>query len=402
MKKIFFGLPNEYFFLGLLTGIGFLNYSLPVFVLGMFVFAIWKGFPFIQWDLHKVLVFSSILLFYVFYYLFYQIPVTPIEWKFTGIDFYGHSLRFLPALFTFVFLLTLKSRNYREGFLVSVSLGMMVFAVLMTIATVIHFDPPYYGKSFHFYDRTEGNSPGITVLANILPIAFLCFHPEVYLTPLKNIFLSLFALALLFLGLYINYLFSARTFVFLIGINLTLILAFQFFSFYRKGIQINFKIFLVASASALLLILFTLYALKDSFLIHRILNQNFDVKIHHFLDYFANIKNGFFIYPKVDTEKSATYWFHNVFFDAHRTSGPWTALTLYFYFAYTFVLAAYRTFKGDETQQRYLHLYINIFLLFITCIPFESSESQLMVIFIGIGGLIVTTSNSTNKLESGS
>lgn len=402
MKNIFFGLPNEYFFLGLLIGFGFLNYSLPVFILGMFVFAIWRSFSFIRWELHKVLVLTSIFLFYIFYYIFYQIPVTPVEWKFTGIDFYGHSLRFLPALFTFVFLLTLHSRKYRELFLVSVGFGMMLFAVLMTIATVIHFDPPYYGKSFHFYDRTEGNSPGITVLANILPIAFLCFYPKVYLTPLKNVFQSLFALALLFLGLYINYLFSARTFVFLIGINITLILAFQIFSYYRKGKQINLKTILVASVSTILVILFTLFLLKDSFLIHRILNQNFDVKIHHFLDYYANIKNGFFIYPKVDIEKSGTYWFHNVFFDAHRTSGPWTALSLYFYFAYTFVLAAYRTVKGDEIQQRYLHLYINIFLLFVTCIPFESSESQLMVIFIGIGGLIVTTSNSAYKLESGS
>lgn len=145
--------------------------------------------------------------------------------------------------------------------------------------------------------------------------------------------------------------------------SLFLFIVFPLFPYFHKGIPIQLINFLLASLSSSLVILITFYVFKNSFLIDRNLNH---------------------------------------FFDAHRTSGPWTALTLYFYFAYTFFLAAYRTFKGDETQQRYLHLYINIFLLFITCIPFESSESQLMVIFIGIGGLIVTTSNSTNKLESGS
>jgi len=260
----------------------------------------------------------------------------------------------------------------------------------MTITTIRHLDPPYYGKTFHFYDRTIGNSPGTTILASMLPIIYFCLFPEAYLTPLKNKKVTLLFILIFSIGMYINYIFSARTFIYLMVLNIVIIFLLRIFFLYRTGKRINVKKITTFFLVLICITLIGLYLLKDSHWVYRMLSQNFNPKIEHFRDYISTVSKGFFVYPKITIHPEATFWFHNVFFDTHRTSGPYTALVLYAYFLYTFFLTLVRGLKGDLISLRYFHLYVNIFLIFITCIPFESSESQLMVIFFGIGALIVS------------
>ncbi|OCC30885.1 O-antigen polymerase [Leptospira interrogans serovar Canicola] len=52
---------------------------------------------------------------------------------------------------------------------------MFVFAIINSIATLVYLEPPYYGKAYHFFYKMEYNSPGITILASMLPIRSFLF-----------------------------------------------------------------------------------------------------------------------------------------------------------------------------------------------------------------------------------
>ncbi|EMO07722.1 hypothetical protein LEP1GSC137_4232 [Leptospira borgpetersenii str. Noumea 25] len=53
---------------------------------------------------------------------------------------------------------------------------MLLFAIINSAATVVYLESPYYGKAFHFFYKIKYNSPGITILASMLPIVLFCFN----------------------------------------------------------------------------------------------------------------------------------------------------------------------------------------------------------------------------------
>ncbi|EMO30274.1 hypothetical protein LEP1GSC170_6229 [Leptospira interrogans serovar Bataviae str. HAI135] len=75
-----------------------------------------------------------------------------------------------PALFSFFIIFALPSLEQKKLFFIGIALGMFVFAIINSIATLIYLEPPYYGNAYHFFYKMEYNSPGITILASMLPI----------------------------------------------------------------------------------------------------------------------------------------------------------------------------------------------------------------------------------------
>jgi hypothetical protein len=323
------------------------------------------------------------------YYFFYIPPLPPVEWQPNSMDLnnYIYCVKSLQVLLVYLVIATQRSSFVKFQMLSSVSLGMMFYASLNAIFTILYLDPPYYGKAYHSIYRVVMNSPGTTILGGIASICLLSF----YSSKLKKNRIYKFMLVLaIFAGISISLLYSARTLFFIFVIYLII---FSFLNFKTNSYIFYSRKFVIF---ILLLLLLTLTFGNFLYFEHlavikkRIFEGEYRVKFQHTIDYFLQVKENFFSYPIRQFTYRYNDWFHNFFFDTHRTSGPITAIILYFLLGYTFFFSfrnmIARTFFGKEL----LILYICFFPYLYTTIPWESGENQMITFYAGFVAMILS------------
>ncbi|TGL98124.1 DUF1229 domain-containing protein [Leptospira barantonii] len=387
-----FSLPLVCWVSSILFGFGIVNGRVTLlaitFAIVVCVFLVKRA----EWTVFAVVGLILISLFLYLYYLFYKIPVMPAHID-GSIQKIGYLLKALPVLLSYLIVFALPDRKQKERFFTGIAFGMLLFAVVNSVATLIYLDPPYYGRAFHYFHKTEYNSPGITILASMLPLVLFCFGGYLFEITKTWEREKIFFLVVLLINISISYLFSARTFFFIIAGNvfvLILIRLWNFFSISSKSIYYKVGIGFLA----LFLFVLSVYCfLKFTYIGQRVMTGVYSEKINHHIDYWQTIQNGFFVYPKITIGASFTFWYHNVFFDAHKTSGPYTALILYSYAIFILVLAIRNSFLKISSSKYYLHFYLCFIPYLVTTIPWESSESQMMTLFAGLGALILTAKN---------
>lgn len=349
----------------------------------------------VKWSIPSALALPLILSFLLAYFFFYKTPFMPehIDGKLYPISY---AFKAFPVLFSFFIIFALPNAKQKEFFFIGIAFGMFLFAIINSIATFVYLDPPYYGKAFHLFNKAEYNSPGITILASILPIVLFCLNGYLFDIKKKSRWKHLFFLMILTVSISISFLFNARTFFYIIILNVFFMTTIQLRRlFFASSLNKVYKVTIALLSILFLSFIFYMF-LQDTKIGQRILHGEYSIKLKHYIDYWNTIKNGFFIYPQISIENNGTFWYHNVFFDSHKTSGPITALLLYIYSFFIFVIAVINSFKGNRRSVRYFHFYVCLIPYLVTTIPWESSEPQMMALFSGLGALITTVADDEN------
>ncbi|PJZ89451.1 DUF1229 domain-containing protein [Leptospira levettii] len=303
------------------------------------------------------------------------------------LNYLEYSLKSITLVCSFFAIGFQSSSIFQRNALISISLGMLCFALVTTLFTIVYLDPPYYGKAIHPIGKFEMNSPGTTILGSISAILSICFLSEKTNKNPSYIAMTLF---LLICALFISFIFSARTlfFAFLI---LILIKSFTYRQAFGIGKNSNsalhFFLFLIFS---LLLYFFLRELTLIRVLEKRIVNGDYLIKFQHSLDYFAQISEDFYIYPKADYKFTYHNWFHNFFYDVHRTSGPITALATYTLFVFSYGRALYNLKIGTYFGRELFELYSVFLIYLVTSIPWESGENQMIAFYSGFTAMILT------------
>ncbi|MDI7158228.1 DUF1229 domain-containing protein [Leptospira santarosai] len=391
-----FSLPIVCWICSILIGLGNVNGRLSLFTIGLSFLISILLLKNAKWNIPSIFSLSLIVSFLLAYFFFYKTPNMPhhLDGKLYPILYV---FKAFPTLFSFFIIFALPSSKQKRLFFIGIALGMLLLAIINSVATLAYLESPYYGKAFHFFYKIEYNSPGITILASMLPIVLFCFNGYLLRINEKLKSENAFFIVVFLISLSISFLFSARTFFFLIIANvivLTLVRLCKMFLVSNKSVYYKFIIiFLTLFVLCLLLYLF----LEKTYVGGRILNGIYSEKINHHIDYWNAVKKDFFVYPRMPVGPEYTFWYHNLFLDSHKTSGPITALLLYAYAFFIFVIACKNTFKRYYESFSYFHFYICFIPYLITTIPWESSESQMMALFSGLGALITTADTETTK-----
>lgn len=392
-KLKIFSLPVVCWLCSMMFGFGIVNGRLTLlaitFAIVIFVLLIKKT----EWkNIFAVIGLVLISAFLYTYYVFYKIPMMPAHID-GSIQRTGYLLKALPVLFSYLIVFALPEKKQKENFFIGIALGMLLFAIVNSVATLIYLDPPYYGRAFHYFHKTEYNSPGITILASMLPLILFCFNG--YLFEIKDAWKkeTIFFITVLVVSVSISFLFSARTLFFIMTGNVFVLFLIRLWNFYSISTRsVYYK--LGIGFLALFLFILSIYCfLKFTYIGQRVMTGVYSEKINHHIDYWQTVRNGFFVYPKITIGASFTFWYHNVFFDSHKTSGPITALILYGYALLILVFAIRNSILKISASKYYLHFYVCFIPYLITTIPWESSESQMMTLFAGLGALVLTAKN---------
>ncbi|MCW7493183.1 DUF1229 domain-containing protein [Leptospira sp. 2 VSF19] len=247
------------------------------------------------------------------------------------------------------------------------------------MSTLITADPPYYGRAYEFFTGSRVNSPGTTLLASFSSLLLLGFLGDKNVKE-KRLLYFLLGISIL-ISLSISYIFIARTYFFVLAIG-TVFVVIRYAS---ETKNLSFLFYFVFVVISILISVFEFLLPED--LSDRIVNGVYSRKIQHSIDYFSQIGQNFFIYPKSHLILDE-FWFHNFFSDVHRSSGPYAAI-----FAYGAVFLTFLSIFVNW-RKRYIKSLLIITLLFIpyllTSIPWESSEYQILVLFAGFT-LLTTT-----------
>jgi hypothetical protein len=331
-------------------------------------------------------------LFIILYYFQYETPYMPE--KINGkLDFFMYQLKAIPVLCIFILFVSTKSNIDKFHYLECISFGMLAIASINTIATLVHLDPPYYGRAWEFFSNGVMNSPGTTILASIPALLLLSFVNTDKLKKFTYIYLLAITLVL---GTIINLIFLARSFFFIIF----LILIFKIFFFILKSrtngktlIHKKSLIYIFISLFFLIIIIF-LFRESIHLVINRIIHGDYMVKFLHTWEYFSLIKENFFIYPSSNYFRPEQFWFHNFFFDSHRTSGPFVAILAYIIFLFTGIKSLINLKRNRSDSRELFILFLSFFPILYTSIPWESSEYQLIFFYSALTGWIINPGNN--------
>ncbi|WP_061249432.1 DUF1229 domain-containing protein [Leptospira alstonii] len=390
-----FSFPIILWICSISIGLGIINGRLSLLMVGLCFLISILLMRQAKWGVSSALASALIISFLLAYFFFYRIPVIPkyIDGKLHPIIY---AFKAFPVLFSFLIIFALPNAKQKEFFFIGIALGMFLLAIINSIATFVYLDPPYYGKAFHFFNKAEYNSPGVTILASILPIVLFCLNGYLFDIKKKSRWKHLFFLIILSVSISISFLFNARTFFYIIILNVFFITAIQLWKlFFTSSLNKVYKVIVALLSVSFLSFIFYIF-LQDTQIGQRILHGEYSIKLKHYIDYWNAVKDGFFIYPKISIENNGTFWYHNVFFDSHKTSGPITALILYVYSFFIFVIVCINSFRGNHRSIRYFHFYVCLIPYLITTIPWESSEPQMMALFSGLGALITTATDNEN------
>ncbi|EMO53654.1 DUF1229 domain-containing protein [Leptospira noguchii] len=390
-------LPAVCWVCSILIGFGTIYGRLSLFTIGLSLMISLLLLKQAKWNMYSILSLLLIVSFLLAYFFFYKIPVMPssLDGKLNPIIYV---FKAFPVLLSFLIISILPNLKQKELFFIGIALGMFVFAIINSIATLIYLEPPYYGKAFHFFYKIKYNSPGITILVSMLPIILFCFSGYIVEIKKKLNPKLFFFVGVLGISTSISALFSARSFFFILMANVISFFVIRMYkNFLKSDRSIYYKIGICLVAIIVLLIGFYFF-IERTYIGERIRYGVYSEKIKHHVDYWNTVKDNFFVYPEISFKENNTFWYHNVFFDSHKTSGPITALILYIYSFFIFIIALKNSLKRDLRSFRYFHFYICFIPYLMTTIPWESSESQMMALFTGLGALITTVNDQTPEI----
>lgn len=322
------------------------------------------------------------LLFLFFYYNDFDAYLNPTNRE--PLNSENFTIFSIKLLLAFSVITIYRRISFTSILLLIFSFGMFCFAIANTLTTIIYLNPPFYGKAMHVFYRIVYNSPGTTILVSVLPLVFVSYSNEKWLSSFRLELIVLFLISAL--CLWVALIFEARTPLFTLGLAFTALL-FRRISWNKKAFFYGFSAILLLIAISFLL-LNTIKHGNLNGLINRLTSQGFQDKFIHTTDYFSQISENFWIYPV-----SHSYiWFHNFFFDAHRISGPLTAIFAYF----TYLIPLYKCFKDmrlGTSQSKSNFILLMLFTPFLlTTIPFESPESQMTIFYACITAKILRES----------
>ncbi|TGM60655.1 DUF1229 domain-containing protein [Leptospira vanthielii] len=378
LKKILFSqssypIPKVCFYL---LGIGIYSLRITLVVSSLCLIHYIYNFSFRKFSFNKLILFIFWTVFICIYYLQYKLPFFPPEFD-GSLSLVVYLVRAIPLLLLILVSLQLKNKSIYFNLVFLFSLGMLTHAILNTVNTVIISDPPYYGRVYEFFTGGRVNSPGTTLLASFSSLLLLGFVGDKKVQKKKLLFVFLFITFLISAAISLTFL--ARTYFFVLAIG-TILIAIRYAS--ETG-KISF--FLLSLFLSVTLLASAFKFLLPANLSDRIINGVYSMKIQHNIDYFNQIGENFFIYPKSYITLDV-YWFHNFFYDVHRSSGPYAAIC-----AYGIVLITSFSIVVNW-EKRYTKSLLIIFSLFIpyllTTIPWESSEYQIIVLFAGFTMLV--------------
>lgn len=357
-----------------LVGVGFIH----VWVTALLAIAT-SFFLLLRFKL-RIINFKEILmvsLWIIFFFLYFYNYVPPeIENKFIPISGKWYLINVVPVFLVCSLLVLAHDTWAKIEIIFAISAGMFVFAIANSLCTLVILKPPYYGRAYHSVHHYIYNSPGTTILGSILPLVMIAFYGfKLNQKKVYNIILS-FAV---FISILISLMFLARTTILMILFVVVLKFGNSVFRGTNKVIRkkviigVVLLIFLVA-------IVFSLFSNYSSKLIDRFVNGLYLIKLQHQFDYWNQVTYDFWSYPKAGITMAEVY-FHNFFYDSHRTSGPFTAIISYIIYGFTI----FNTFKLISIKSKLGIDFLNLLLLFsaflFTTIPWESSESQMIALY---------------------
>ncbi|EMO60295.1 PF06797 family protein [Leptospira borgpetersenii serovar Pomona str. 200901868] len=392
-----FSLPVICWICSILIGLGTVNGRLSLFTLGLSFLISILLLKNIKWNISSIFSLLLIVSFLLTYFFFYKTPNMPqhLDGKLNPVLYV---FKAFPVLFSFFIIFALPSSKQKRLFFVGIALGMLLFAIINSAATVVYLESPYYGKAFHFFYKIKYNSPGITILASMLPIVLFCFNGYLLKINKKLKSENVFFVVVFLISLSISFLFSARTFFFLIIANIIVLVLIRLWKIYSVPDKSVYYKFFIGLLILFISGSFIYFFLKETYIGQRIMNGIYSEKLNHHIDYWNTVKKGFFVYPKITIGSEYTFWYHNVFFDSHKTSGPITTLILYIYSFFIFIIAFKNSLQKSNKSFRYFHFYICFIPYLITTVPWESSEHQMMALFTGLGALITTVDDKASKI----
>lgn len=357
-----------------LIGIGFISNKISLtIVIFLFIFSLFHCRKWIENT--RVLLFIFLwILFFISYYFFYIPPDLP--WGRIPLDFFEYSLKCsIPLVLMLLIALTSKEK-FEFQVLISISLGMISIATANLFFTWIYLDPPYYGKALHAIHKVITNSPGNTLLGMFLPITMISFWNG---PKNQSVLYSISTAIAILLSLFISIFFSARTPVLMlilaVFIKLCLLISYKRINL-QKPIFIYGILFLIT-------IIILIIKLNNSFvdsLIYRLINGNYNTKFIHHFDYWVQVSKKFWIYPVASFSMPESY-FHNFFYDTHRTSGPVPAIIAFLILFISLFLGIFRIKRKHIFVSNVLLLLILLIPVLMTTIPWEYSESQILTFY---------------------
>lgn len=356
----------------LLLGIGIYSFKISILVATLCSLHFIYNFKFKNLKLITLIFALLWLSFLILYFLHFRLPIFPKDFN-GDISFEVYAVRSIPILLFVLVSLQIRSKSIFLNLIFLFSLGMLTHAILNTVATLLYVEPPYYGKAREFFTGSTVNSPGTTLLASFSSLLLIGFVGDQQVKNPSSILFLLIATGVI--SFFVSIVFVARTYFFII------ILGIAFVSiriiFRTKGSPLLLFLF----SFSMLLLIFIYNSLIPESITERILNGVYSIKIQHTIDYFGQVSKNFFIYPKSNLVYEE-YWFHNFFYDVHRSSGPYTAIVAYGIFGVTILNLLM------NIERKYSKSLFIVFLLFIpyllTTIPWESSEYQILGLYAGV------------------
>jgi hypothetical protein len=137
--------------------------------------------------------------FIILYYLLYIPPLPPEGWDNMNIEFWTYFLKSCKVILAFCIISIQKNQRIQFNMLLSISLGMLFFAGLTSVFTLLYLDPPYYGKALHPFYKVVMNSPGSTILGGIASILVISFISDKNWKSKSFILLNIFLISVIFL-----------------------------------------------------------------------------------------------------------------------------------------------------------------------------------------------------------
>lgn len=367
IKKIFLIIP-------FLVGVGFIHVWVTALLAISTSFFLLLRFKLRNINFKEILMVSLWVSFFFLYFYNYVPP--EIDNIFVPISGKWYLINVVPVLLVSTLLVLSHDTWAKIEIILAISAGMFVFAIANSLCTLVILKPPYYGRAFHSVHHYVYNSPGTTILGSILPLVMIAFY-GFKLSQRKNYNLILFIV--ISISILISLMFLARTTILMIFFSIGLKFGTSVIGRTNKVIPRKdiIRIVLLIIFVVIVLSLFTNYPSK---LIERFVNGHYLIKLQHQIDYWNQVTYDFWSYPKARITMAEVY-FHNFFYDSHRTSGPFTAIISYIIYGFTI----FNTFKLISIKSKLGIDFLNLLLLFsaflFTTIPWESSESQMIALY---------------------
>lgn len=260
---------------------------------------------------------ASLVVFCLLLLLFFQVPVSQ-DYKY--LTFIWLSGLVASVCFSYYFGYHCKSLDDARLVFFFVAVVLFLFGAISIFATMVWMQPPYYGQVLDIVHwGAIGSGSRVSEFMLLLPILFCGLL--VYKSPRKSLFNVVLSLTVLSLAL--NVFLEKRIFYFTVFVLLPIL-----FLFLNKRLNVvkntGFGILVLCLTGAIFFILYD--HLIQKFFLEYSRNGG---RVWLYESFFQQLASGHgtqVTMPRSLTD--APLWFHNIFMDIYRISGPWAALSL--------------------------------------------------------------------------